>query len=56
MENQYQKNLRYLVLPENITNDIDSNYLEYVNSIRKNSQSGDDYDANQLSLGLSVSD
>ena len=41
---------------EYITKDIDSTYLEYVNSIRKNSQSDDDYDANQLSLGLSVSD
>jgi amidophosphoribosyltransferase len=41
---------------EYLTKDIDSNYLEYVNSIRKNSQSGEDYDANQLSLGLSVSD
>ena len=41
---------------EYITKDIDSTYLEYVNSIRKNLQSDDDYDANQLSLGLSVSD
>jgi amidophosphoribosyltransferase len=41
---------------EYLTKDIDSNYLEYVNSIRKNSQSDEDYDANQLSLGLSASD
>ena len=41
---------------EYITKDIDDNYLEYINSIRKKSQSSEDYDANQLSLGLSVSD